>query len=499
MPRGAGPERDRRAVGASTCSGGRFDKSALAEPAGESRRIPDCERGVTASTLYVVSEPAGPRPTMAALIGAMRDYLALPEDPVHIPFSLAVAVAASFDGDPLWGLLVGPPSSGKTEMLRALDDVADEHLDEITAAGLLSWLPGRKPRPTGLLSRRQGRVFATIGDLSTLLAKSDRGDRDQLYAILRRAYDGRVVREVGNAPEPLRWEGRFTALAGVTPAVDRYASHSDALGPRWLYLRVPGADTELRREASRKSRAGGATLSEHRVRVRSMATALVRHAASRPAPDIDELLGEQLDDVAIVTCLGRADVPRDGYGRREIIGFPVVEEPPRLSGQLAHLARGLLALGFSDADAAALCRRAALDSMPLPRRACLGALSTGERLGEREVARRIDSARTVARMTLEDLEAIGVATYDGAERNDENRRGPWRLDGPDAGLIARVMTSQTVVPKSGQPPPNPPRRETDGEASHTSEPPQHACDTCGSKDFFLHNQRCKRCGTKAAA
>jgi hypothetical protein len=65
-----------------------------------------------------------PLPTLPA---AMHGYLAL-RDYDHVLFSLAVTVAAEFDGDPLWGSLVGAPSSGKTEMLRALDDVADEHL-----------------------------------------------------------------------------------------------------------------------------------------------------------------------------------------------------------------------------------------------------------------------------------------------------------------------------------------------------------------------------------
>lgn len=121
----------------------------------------------------------------------------------------------------MWLLLVGAPSGGKTEVLRALDDVAHGHLDEITAAGLLSWTPGRKPRATGLLSRVGDRAFATVGDLSTLLAGSDRGQRDMLYALLRRVFDGRVVRELGNAPEPLRWEGRLTLLAAATQEVDR--------------------------------------------------------------------------------------------------------------------------------------------------------------------------------------------------------------------------------------------------------------------------------------
>lgn len=387
----------------------------------------------------------------------LRAYLAL-DDVGHILFALAIAVGARLDGDPLWGLIVGPPSGGKTETIRALDDVADEHLDEISAAGLLGWLPGRgKGRPIGLLARRPGAVFATIGDLSTMLAMSDRGGRDQLYALLRRAYDGRVVRELGNAPEPLRWEGRLTLLAAVTPAIDRYASHADALGPRWLFTRLPHTDDRQRREATRKAREGGVPLAEHRRRVRQSTTEIVTEAVARAAGiTVPDQLGAAIDDAAIVTCFGRADVPRDGYGRREIIGMPTIEEPPRLAGQLDKLARGLLALGLPEETAAALCRRAALDSMPLERRACLEALAAGEPLAQNEVARRAGCDRNVARRTLEDLAAIGIATY---EEDEDDRRGPWYLTGENAPTIARLIRANQVVPKSVTQPPIPPKTE----------------------------------------
>ena len=403
-----------------------------------------------------MSESLGITP-LDELVAAFRGYMAI-DDPAHIAFALAVAVAARLDGDPLWGMLVGAPSSGKIETLRALDEVADEHLDDISAAGLLSWLPGKRPRPTGLLSRRQGRVFATVADFSTLLAMSDKGSRDTLYALLRRAYDGRVVRELGNAPEPLRWEGRLTLLAAVTPTVDNYATHADALGARWLYVRLPTPSEATSRQASRKARQGGTTLREHREHVRGLAGPIVQTAVAR-AVSIREsdMLGDQLDDAAMVTCVGRADVPRSGYGRRDIIGAVTIEEPPRLAGQLALLARASLALGLTEEQTASLCRRAALDSMPLARRDTLAALASGEPLAQSEVARRTGLDRGVARRALEELAATGIASCEGAEDEEEGPRGDWYLTGEHAPLIAKVFTARNGVPKSVLHPHNPPR------------------------------------------
>ena len=89
---------------------------------------------------------------------------------------------------------------------------------------------------------------------------------------------------------------------------------------------------------------------------------------------------EHLDDLAIVCCYGRAVVPRNAYGRREIEGLAIVEEPPRLVAQLLLLARGLLALELPEPAAVALCRRAALDSMPAVRRGLLAVLADADEL-----------------------------------------------------------------------------------------------------------------------
>jgi hypothetical protein len=295
-------------------------------------------------------------------------------------------------------------------------------------------------------------VFATIGDLSTLLAMSDRGVRDQLYALLRRAFDGSVTREVGNAPEPLHWQGRLTLLAAVTPQVDRYAAHADALGPRWLCLRLPPADERLRREASRKSRSSASDLRAHRARVRDLATRCVRAAVAQlHRVHLSDSLGEQLDDAALLACLGRADVPRDGYGRREIIGIATVEEPPRLTGQLAKLARGALALGLDEQATGDLCRRAALDSMPLARRGCLHALAEAPKGSVRAIARRAGCHRHVADRALEDLAEVDLAAYEEPADGEPF----WRLAEPHAALVQGVLHPKQVGTKSRDHTPNP--------------------------------------------
>jgi hypothetical protein len=408
--------------------------------------------------------------TIADLLEVMGGYLHL-DDPDHIVFALAVAVSAELDGPPLWGMLVGAPSGGKTEAIEALRDRA-VHLDELTAPGLLSWQPAKPPRPTGALIRLGGRGLLTIGDLSTLIAGTERSGstREQLFANLRRIYDGSLTRDLGNASGPLHWQGRATVLAGCTPAIDRYAAYADALGPRFLYFRLPAATTAAERARQRKVRDTGDTLEERRKEARRLAGALVAEAVQRARSlALPEPMTETIFDDAYVTTLGRASVPRYGYGKREIDGLPVVESTPRVTGQLLMLARCALALGLDEAGALGLCRRAALDSMPEIRRRTLDELAGGEVVTGREVARRVQCHPTVALRTLEDLEAIGIVASIQDDDQGDGFPAPtlWHLSGPDGPLVASVMAGQPVHETDNTTPPSPP--EWRGESRHTEQ------------------------------
>jgi hypothetical protein len=406
--------------------------------------------------------------TLGDLLEAMAGYLHL-DDPDHVRFALAVAVSAELDGPPLWGQLVGAPSGGKTEAIEILGDRA-AHLDELTAAGLLTWQPGKgkgsMPKPTGALVRLGQRGLLTIGDMSTVIAGSDRSGsaREQLFANLRRIYDGSLNRDIGAPPGtsgPLQWRGRATILAACTPAIDRYTAHGDALGPRWIYFRLAQADAKAERERQQKVW-DVEQLEDHQAAARRIAGALVDTAAQRVRDvHLPDAMAEAIFDVAQVTCWGRAAVPRHGYGRREIDGLPVIESTPRITRQLLMLARCLLALEVDQAKTLALTRRAGLDSMPEIRRRTLAEFLGGDVLTESDLARRLECDRGVARRTLEDLAAIGLVEW---PEDDEDEQGfplpkLWRLrEGERLPLIRRAFC--LVVPCAETdfyPPPLPPK------------------------------------------
>jgi hypothetical protein len=380
------------------------------------------------------------------VIDAVRRYQVI-EDPDVIRVTLGVAATVDLDDEPLWLQIVGSPSSGKSEAIAMLRDAVDGRVGEITAAGLLGWTGGTKGRKTGLLARiGDGKRLATITDFSTILGDADRKGRAQLFSHLRVVYDGHLIRELGTAPQPLEWSGRLTLISAVTPQIDAFSSHTDALGPRWLYVRVTEPSRGARKQAAEAARGHAGGKQDLRHDARALAQAAVNAARDRIATvEINDVDGDRLEDAAIVATLIRSDVPRDGYTRR-VTGEVVREEPYRMVTMLVALYRGLRALGLHGIDARRITMRVAVDSAPLTRRRVLDILRQGEALTTNAVARKLNADFRVAKIALEDLELLGVTESKRigsapASDADEDDRRPreWKLAGEDGKLAAHVL------------------------------------------------------------
>jgi hypothetical protein len=322
--------------------------------------------------------------------------------------------------------------------------VTNGRLNEITAAGLLGWSRGANPHRVGILARVPCNALVTFGDLSSLLATSDKGGRDQVFSLLRRAYDGHVTRDVqpaggGNKDgRGLEWSGRMTVVAAVTKRHRPVRAHADALGPRWLYVRAAEREMTSRRDAARAARRAG--VRDKCAEAVELATSIItdarRVATSTSVPDA---VADAIEDAVLVTCWGRAAVPRNGYGRREIEDLPTIEEPPRLIRQAHVLARGLYALGHTDDEVERMMRRIALDSMPAARLAALRALAADDGQTTARIARAARLHWNVAFRHCEDLAAVGVA-HDLNERDDKDHKDHrWVLRGEEGDLIRKVI------------------------------------------------------------
>ncbi len=192
------------------------------------------------------------------LIQALTKYLHL-DDPWVVDVALATIVANLRGEEPLWLLLVNPPSTGKTEVVQMFKDVEScAWLAEVTENTFLS---GRKgdtqetisggDRQNSLLHRWTDprlrgnkpviRVML-IQDLTGLITV-DRKRRDAVFGQLRQIYDGRLVKSTGMGDD-LLWEGYLGLFGAVTPAIDNVAELNSILGERFVLYRPLRKDVE---------------------------------------------------------------------------------------------------------------------------------------------------------------------------------------------------------------------------------------------------------------
>jgi Bifunctional DNA primase/polymerase, N-terminal/Primase C terminal 1 (PriCT-1)/DeoR-like helix-turn-helix domain len=361
---------------------------------------------------------SGPARELGDVVATFRHWLHLP-DAGALYVALATVVANRLPGDPVWLLLVGPSSSGKTEglvSLAGLDEV--EPAATMTEAALLSGVP-RKDVAAGA----SGGLLRKIGDYGILTLK-DFGSvlsmrhetRAAVLAALRECYDGAWDRPVGaDGGRVLHWHGKLGLVAGVTAAVDSHHAAIDSLGSRFAFYRLAVSD--------RRAQAGRAL--EHRRQAAGMRDEL-RDAVAGFFAGLELPTGDTLSDddkhrlvaLADFVTIARSPVERDRVSR-DIELIPDAEAPARFGNMLAQLLEGLQAIGLDPAAAWQLVTKLAFDSMPAQRRKMIEHLAEAETTTTKAAAAVLGVPTTTARRTLEDLTAHSVLIRTPAERPGE--------------------------------------------------------------------------------
>jgi hypothetical protein len=419
--------------------------------------------------------------SVADVLRAARRYTDISDgEEDFILAALATAVSKALtDEEPLWLILVGASGGGKTEAIKLLARFAEGRVDELTRAGLLSWAPGRKAKPVGLLPRVPRSALVTISDFSTVVTMGDREARVRMFGMLRVVYDGRVYRSIGGQPavegDELVWEGHLTLIAAGTPVVDTHTSFEGALGERWLTLRLPESGTRRAQERARFV-IRREDVSALREEAQAMAESLVLAARKRAPARLSEGAEDRLVDVATFVALARTGVVYEGQGKSRVItGIPTPEEPTRLAGQLTRLARCAVALGLDEEEALRLAIKAAIDSVPLARMRTLGAVAESPPGATVEDVRRALRRANwyVARWELDALESIGLVVGKDVEINGRGETA-YALAGEYRGLYTNVASSCTSPPNK--------REETRGAADASVEHPKSLLDAVSDDD-----------------
>jgi hypothetical protein len=376
--------------------------------------------------------------SLEVLHGRFREFLFLP-DLALVDLSLGCIVSHRVGSDPVWLLVVAPPSAGKTEVVQSLGDLAEVHqLSSLTAQTFAS---GLKDRANASLLKRPDKAeksFLVLKDFTTVL-QLHREARAEVFAQLREIYDGSYRKEFGSG-QTVEWEGRLGFLAGVTTAIDTHYSAA-ILGERFVYLRLPEAD---RRALARRALADRGQEREMRVQLR----AVVRdYVDSLDLTTPTELPTETIVALADFATRARSAVVRDSFSSREIVASPQPEAPARFAKQLATMMQALQIMGLSAAESEVLVRRLAFDSVPPDRLAVLRVLRAGHEMPTAKVGEAVDLPTTTARRLLEDLAALHLA--DRLAASGPGRPDRWSLTDRAASEWAEAEPGS--VPETSEP------------------------------------------------
>jgi hypothetical protein len=290
----------------------------------------------------------------------------------------AVASHNLLSTEPIWPLIIAPPSSGKTSIAVApLLALENSHLiGSISPKTLLSGKRSKSSRGAkddNSLLHRIGSGLMIMKDFGTFLSMRD-NDRNEIMSQLREVYDGEFGRQGGDG-NIRPWKGKITIIAAATVAVDRTWSFQHDLGERFTNIRWRAAyNREAGRFACRQIDNEREVKEETRRLVRALFDAIPRVMP----PQITDDQKDYIVDLATVVARLRATVVRDGLGKREIIEVGSPEGITRLHKTFSTLAR-FHALVFGNPSSVgeadmAILRRVVTDAIRPSRLAFISAI-----------------------------------------------------------------------------------------------------------------------------
>ena len=246
-------------------------------------------------------------------------------------------LANRLPGEPIWLFYVAPSGMTKTEYLQSFASAPEiVSVSTLTPHALVSGANTSAGDPS-LIPKLHNRTLI-IKDFTTILNLPQIA-REEIFGVLRDAFDGTIVKSFGNGVHR-RYTSKFGILAGVTPAIDAFLEGESALGERFLRWRV---DLPSRIDEHMKYLQQATSNVTKEAEIRSRLLKLSEEALAYDYQDtmkIPEKILKKLLYLSIWVSLMRGTVIRDKYSK-EVTFQPFRELGTRLSKQFVKLAKGI--------------------------------------------------------------------------------------------------------------------------------------------------------------
>ena len=307
---------------------------------------------------------SGKRPTANEIATAYRTWLHIPDDEV-LRVLFGTVFANKLQGDPLWIFMIAPPGGSKSELLMSISrHPLVESTTSLTPHTLVSGANFNHGNDPSLLPKLNNRILV-IKDFTTILTMHY-SSRDEIFGVLRDAYDGRTEKTFGTGIKR-SYVSHFGILAGVTPKIEEFGIMHQSLGERFLKYRIQTGEKTLS-EADRIRRALKNINKEIQMRdeLCTIANRVLETPISEKLPEIPDEIFEYIVNLAQCVAMMRGVVDRDRF-TQQVMYKPAIEVGTRLAKQLAKLAMGIaiyLQKSIVDLEVYYVIRKVALDTAP---------------------------------------------------------------------------------------------------------------------------------------
>jgi len=336
---------------------------------------------------------------------------------------LAVYISKEIEHtNPIWLMLVGNPSSNKTQLVSLLSKAPDTvMIDVLTTNPFISGL-GKKEKPQDLLPKLNGSCFI-CKDYTSFFGRSEETVK-QLLSDLVSIYDGSFSKHSG-ARGTIRYEATFSHIGCVTPmGLNLRQRYMNMVGARFLTIRVPELTDEQREHCF-----GVAWSDDLKTRVTKaseVATSYVidlcdgikEHGVSLNS--VDPEIRKQLNLLAELVARARGEVRSKTQQfeteEGEVKTFEEIEEiqkeePFRALHQLKALCRSLaIVRGKEEVSESEFLtvKRVALSSMPVQRAEALAVFHEEPRITAKEGSDILKKNYKTVKRHLDQLVHLGV-------------------------------------------------------------------------------------------
>lgn len=374
--------------------------------------------------------------TIQDVLAAVSD---LGEDRDYLVKTMLAVYASTFipEKNPLWLMIVGNPSSNKTTLVDLLKDLPDVHRVDTLTSNPFSSGQREVEKPQDLLPLINGKCFV-VKEYATILGRSDEMVK-QLLSDLVAIYDGEYAKHSPTRGSVVH-RSTFSHIGCVTPmALKGRQRYMEAVGARFLHLRIPSLSQEKREAAIEKIWEGiDETEVADRARevVRGFRETLKERVKEYKKIRFSPEARAELSQLAQLVARARGTVIAEATSfkndeEENVTHYEVVdkqiEEPFRALKQLKKLAialalvNGHLEVGKNELE---VVRMVALSSMHVARAEILVAFEKVEIGTAPTISELLDKPYKSVKRHLDELVALGILE---SKKSENDKARPYNL------------------------------------------------------------------------